>query len=393
MDVEMPFNAVQSKPRETYRILMLLTNAFDPDPRVHKEAKSLVHNGYDVTIICWDRDLKAPAREVIDGIKVERIYVQSTHARGTSQAAYLLLFWIKAFILALRKKPDAIHCHDFDTLPPGYLLSRVKSAKLVYDAHESYVDMLNGIPHWLKRAISTLENFLLPGSNLVITVGEILREHLENRGARRSCVVGNWKDPEDFVFPIELINAEKDRLGISKEQMIVCFIANLGYERQLPELIEAVKRNPDVFLILGGNGPAKSLAQEASVKHPNISYLGYVHPSKVPFYTALSDVIFYGFDKKNPNARFSAPNKLFEALAAGKAIIAGDFGELSKIVKETGCGVLLSSYSPERISAALGQMDSGKLEWIKERSDQAARNIYNWKEAHRQLIREYEYLL
>ena len=71
---------------------MLLTNSFNPDPRVHQEAKTLVENGYDVTILCWDRDLKAPPHEVIDEIIIERIYVRSTHGRESTQILFLLLF-------------------------------------------------------------------------------------------------------------------------------------------------------------------------------------------------------------------------------------------------------------------------------------------------------------
>ena len=78
------------------RVLMLLTNAFEPDPRVHQEAISLVENGYDVTILCWDRDRKFPPEEVIDGIKIERIYVRSTHGRGSTQVPFLLFFWLKS---------------------------------------------------------------------------------------------------------------------------------------------------------------------------------------------------------------------------------------------------------------------------------------------------------
>ena len=48
------------------KVLMLLTNAFDPDPRVHHEAKALVESGYDVTILCWDRDYKTPAYEITE---------------------------------------------------------------------------------------------------------------------------------------------------------------------------------------------------------------------------------------------------------------------------------------------------------------------------------------
>ena len=80
------------------KVLMLLTNAFDPYPRVYQEAKALVHAGYDVTILGRDRDLKSIPKERIDGIHAERIHIRSTHGRGTSQMLFLLYFWVKAFV-------------------------------------------------------------------------------------------------------------------------------------------------------------------------------------------------------------------------------------------------------------------------------------------------------
>lgn len=35
---------------------MLLSNGFSPDPRVYKEAVTLVKNGYEVIILAWDRE-------------------------------------------------------------------------------------------------------------------------------------------------------------------------------------------------------------------------------------------------------------------------------------------------------------------------------------------------
>ena len=134
-------------------ILMLLSNAFDPDPRVQREAAALVQSGSHVTIICWDRDLKSAPSDCIDGIYVERIRIASTHGRGIGQSFYLVLFWLLAFFRALRKPFDIVHAHDFDTLPLGYILSKCKKAKLIYDAHESYVGMVHNLPQFFKRVI------------------------------------------------------------------------------------------------------------------------------------------------------------------------------------------------------------------------------------------------
>ena len=51
---------------EKKHVLMLLSNPFRPDPRVHREAKSLVNAGYEVTILCWDRKQRYPTEETIE---------------------------------------------------------------------------------------------------------------------------------------------------------------------------------------------------------------------------------------------------------------------------------------------------------------------------------------
>ncbi len=372
---------------------MLLSNAFDPDPRVNREALALIEKGYDVTILCWDRDLKKPAFETIDNIEIERIFIPSTHGRGSTQIAFLLLFWIKALVRSLCiKKIDVVHAHDFDTLPLGFLISRFKKTKLVYDAHESYIDMLLNIPPLLKALIFRAENFFMKQTDLVITVGDILKQYLIKRGAPKVSVVGNWQDPEKFMFSPAEKQKIRDRFSIQKNQLVIVFIAHLGIERQLPQLIDAVKQSPDIYLLLGGYGPCENMAAQAAATHSNITYLGYVNPSDIPLYTAVSDIVFYGFDPNVPNAAFSAPNKLFEGLAAGKVIITGDFGEIGKIVKENDCGMILKEYTVDEIKNALSFLQNNNIDTFSNNAKSAGLNLFNWKMAKNELIKEYKYL-
>ena len=377
------------------QILMFLTNAFDPDPRVYQEAKVLIEKGYKVSILCWDRDPKAPFQENIDGIYVERIYVKSTHGRGSTQIIFLLLFWIKALIKALSKKIDITYCHDFDTLPLGYTISRLKKTKLVYDAHESYVDMLaNNVSPLIKKIISVAENYLLKKVDLTITVGDILKESLIKKGAFQVMVVGNWKQLTDFQFSAKVLEEEKTKLGIPKDALVVSYIAHLNPERKIEPLLRSIENEEDVFLVVGGRGPIEKIVRNSAQKHKNIIFLGFVHPLKVPFYVALSDVVYYGFDKNNPNAQYSAPNKLFEALAAGKAIITGDFGEIGHIVKKYNCGLILKDYSIEEIKKAINILkNKNYLIEIQNNSLKIAEKKYNWQMAKENLTKAIDKLL
>jgi hypothetical protein len=46
-------------------VIMLLSNAFRPDPRVLKEANGLAEAGYNIYLICWDRKGEFPEVETL----------------------------------------------------------------------------------------------------------------------------------------------------------------------------------------------------------------------------------------------------------------------------------------------------------------------------------------
>ena len=57
-------------------VKMILTNGFDPDLRVYKEAKYIISLGHQLEIICWDREsrYKDKPSETIEGISIKRFY-------------------------------------------------------------------------------------------------------------------------------------------------------------------------------------------------------------------------------------------------------------------------------------------------------------------------------
>src|SRR6185437_2616317 len=162
--------------------------------------------------------------------------------------------------------------------------------------------------------------------------------------SRSTVVVGNWKLLSEYSLKDPIRSQVRQQLNIPGDALAVCFIANLGRERHIPELVQAIMRRPAVHLIIGGTGPQAEMVARAASTHPNIHFLGYVKPHDISRYTMAGDVLFYGFDLANPNAQYSAPNKLFEALAAGKPMISGHFGEIEQIIGKNQCGILVQRF-------------------------------------------------
>jgi glycosyltransferase involved in cell wall biosynthesis len=375
-------------------ILMLLTNAYDPDPRVRQEALALIGMGCRVRLLAWDRDLKAPAAECMEGVEVERVFLPSTHGRGGAQIFFYAWLYLKMLWRGMRTPFDVVHCHDLDTLPLGFLLGKLKRKPIVYDAHESFPDMLEGsVPRTMQRTLVRLENFFIRRIDLLITVGEKLRRHFAERGARRSVVVGNWKRLSDFSRTGQQNREVRRRLGIPDGALAVVCITQLLRDRKIEELLAAIEDRPDVYVILGGKGILKDWIVQSAAANPRILFVGYVSGKQIADYTCASDVVYYGFDPQNPNARFSAPNKLYEALTAGRPLITGDFGEIAEVVREAQCGIVLPEYSAEEIRGALDVLANPHVRNSMSANASRFGASLNWEKGEETLHREYSRFL
>ena len=322
-------------------VCMLVTNRGIDDPRVCMEAEALARRGYSLTVIGWDREADKSVESSINGVRFLRLMLRSTHGRGITQPIFLTGFWLRALPVIRQLRPDVIHCHDLDTLPLGWRAARLLRADLVFDAHENYPDMMVGhLPSIAVKALRELQRRLVQRCDLVITVGNRLADHYRQMGAGKVIVVGNWKDPADFEFSADQIAGTRRELGLRNDVIAICFVANLGPERRLEPLLAAVAGDKRFACVIGGDGPQADLVREYARRNDNITYLGRVAPARVPLITAACDVVYYGFDETNPNARWSAPNKLYEAIAAGKPVLTGDFGEIGQTVREERCGLI-----------------------------------------------------
>jgi glycosyltransferase involved in cell wall biosynthesis len=373
---------------------MLLTNAYDPDPRVRQEALALIGMGCRVRILAWDRDLKSPATECMEGVEVERVFLSSAHGRGTSQLFFYAWLYLKMFWRGMRTSFDVVHCHDLDTLPLGFMLGKLKGKPIVYDAHESFTDMLEGSVHpVVQSGLVCLENLLMRRIDLLITVGEKLRRHFEERGARRSVVVGNWKRLGDFLRTEQQNREVRQRLGIPDGAILVVCITQLLTDRKIEELLATAEERVNVYVIIGGKGVLEDLVVHAAATNPRIRFVGFVSGKQIADYTCAADVVYYGFDPQNPNARFSAPNKLYEALAAGRPLITGDFGEIADVVRESECGIVMSEYSTEEIGRAIEALEDIGVRRSMSANAKHTGTAKNWEKGEEILTQEYVAML
>lgn len=387
--------------REKPKVLMLLTNPFLPDPRVLKEARSLSQK-YEVTIWALDPEGKYKHCEAVERIRVERThlaFLRPVRSLMLKLRVTLLvdvaLFYLRSWRLLLRKF-KIVHSHDIMPLALALFLGKLKGARIVFDAHEDFAALVScRRGRWIVRSLFRFERLLMRYVDAVIVVGDIMKEEYRERTSRPIHVVGNWSDPQEFRRPPERSIASRARNARRDGRLIVSYLAGIHPNRILLPLLEAAREDPEVFIIVAGGrrgDPVALAVEETMAGLSNGLYLGWVDRKELNAYIAYTDVVYYCLLPADPNNRYYVGNTISSALAAGKAVITTEIGELGRVVKAEGCGIVMPEASKEHVISAFAKLKERRYLRILQQNAARASRVYNWQKAERVLLALYEEL-
>lgn len=371
---------------------MLLTNPFRPDPRVYQEAKALVSDGHDVTILCWDREGNYPSEEVIDGIKITRLFIPSRYGVVSDFIPGILKFYIKSIKYAKNIKWDVIHAHDLDTLPLAVILSKLGGGKIVYDVHDHYTSMIEDVVSpKISRIIRYFEKVMIKQTDArIAATNDLGMEIFKNM---RYVVVMNAKDLKEYNIPEETVWKFRKEIN-PEDKFLIVYIGILKMWTSLPQIIDAVKDMKDVLLLIGGDGPHKAEILKKIKDAENIRYLGWIKRESIPLYTKASDIIILISNPDKDYTRVAVPNKIMEALASGKPIIAGEGTAGGRIVKECNAGLLCRfgdvKCIQKRIRYLMENVDA--CQEFGKNARKCAEKKYNWEVMSERLLNLYSSL-
>jgi len=301
---------------------MTLSNPFKPDPRVYKEARSLVKYGYDVTIIAWDREGKYPKEELVDGIKIKRIKLKSRYGDFLDFILKLPLFYIMALLILIKEDFDVIHTHDFDTAFLGFIIKTLKGKRWVYDIHDLYECFIEIKP--LAKIVSYIDSWLTQKCDSIIVVNEKFVKILRERGRKGEVIV-----IMNTISPIE-IPVKKDK------DFSIFYGGVLSRGRFIIEMIEIAKELGITIKIAGLGVLLEEVKKRCKDK---CKFYGYI-----PYYKSLEElskahVTFAIYDPSIKNNQFASPNKLFEAMALETVPLVTKDTVMEEIVKMGKCGI------------------------------------------------------
>jgi len=381
---------------------MLLTNAFSSDPRVNKEARSLVEAGYQVTVIAWDKSRAHTRLETRDGIKIERIHAWPTYGHPLKKIVFLPLFWISVIVKLIFRSFHYLHCHDFDTLPCGFFLGKVRGKKIIYDQHDYYSRMIKSnknIPKIIKKPainiVDRLEKYFVRHIDKIIVVEEVMASDYPGLGDKL-VIVSNF--PELNFFPDEITPHDEVR---SRRLIYVGIMTGIRGIRQCIEAVALAREKvKEIELMLVGvindvqlNNDIQKMMREDKYQEV-VKLVGQVPYSRVPRYLNSAGIGLLLFQPVDYHLRAPYQNKLFEYAGFGLPIIASDFQVYEDTIRKHKCGILVDPTDPVKIAEAIVYLVEHPAEAraMGKRGIEMVRENYNWSCSEKNLLRLYRSL-
>ena len=347
-------------------IVMLVVSALRIDPRVEREARTLVSSGYHVCIICPDLS-QPPLHSVpIDwGVGIDFYILDWSAANYVNESQYLDGALMLA--AALRYKPLAFHCHDLNTSIVGLTASRIVGCKCVCDFHEWFSENVSWDvptsswkphPDEVREIYRAAERLVMSQADEVITVCESIADELNlTSGKSERCVSVIRNIPSHNQKSNKHVSLRK-QLGVANGKLLLLWQGGTGPTRLLEPVIEALKFATKITFVI--RGPSldlfgegyKSLAREHGVED-RLILLPPVESAEVVAAANGADVGIWTLPKLSKNFYYALPNKIFEYLYAELPLLCANFPEAEKIINKYQVGLTFDPYDPQSIASAM----------------------------------------
>jgi glycosyltransferase involved in cell wall biosynthesis len=212
----------------------------------------------------------------------------------------------------------------------------------------------------LYRGNRDLETGCMLAADLVVTLGEAMRDEIAARGvpAEKILIVPNAV-AEEFLRPLPDAAALRRQLNIDPGEYVVGVVSTLTPHEGIGTLLEATSilrsRGLPVRALIVGDGPERAALQRQAAAcglAQAAMFTGRVPAAKVREFHALLDVFVI---PRTPDrvCQLVTPLKPVEAMASGLCVVTSEVNALTEIVKHEVTGVLTVPQDPVSLADRL----------------------------------------
>ena len=378
------------------RIVYLWDADYPWDVRTEKVCSALTHAGHDVHIVARNRARRPEVERLAEGT-VHRLRPWKVGRKLDGALSFPAFFsprWLRRLREVCRQvKADVIIARDLPLCPTAIRVGQKLGIPVMLDMAENYPAMMREIwdagrkKPWdvlvrNPRIVSAVERWCLPRLDSVLVVVKESGDRLQRLGldASKIAVVSNTppraRVSEDWLQKHE----QRDRLDI-------VYLGLLEIPRGVGELLQAAailrKANVPFRLRIVGDGRDRQLleaeARELGLTNANVEFLGRLEHERALQVVSSAQI---GIVPHHADEAWNTtiPNKLFDYMAAGLAVVSSDAIPPARILAETNAGLIFRSGDARSLAQALIKLRNVA---IRKRIAAAGRDAvarkYNWE--------------
>jgi len=334
--------------------------------RSYHLARGMVDNGIDVEVITAHNnsyyDLK-----IIDGIKVHYLPIAYDQNFGFLRRILAFILFVQSAKKWIKKIPRTdflyITSTPLTTGLVGLWAKRKFAIPYLFEVRDLWPDapiQVGAIRNpLLKRLLYALEKRIYRHALKVIALSPGIADSIRKKCTRCTIhIIPNFSDTSEF-FP-----APKDQGFLEKSKLkntfTIAYTGAIGKVNAVEEILELArisqKEGKDFqFVVMGKGAQLPHLLQRAKeLQLRNFFYFPFGSKQEVSKLLNVADMAFISFDHL-PVLKTNSPNKFFDALAAGKAILVNHKGWVYDLVKIHELGIY---FNPKKPVEALKKIDS-----------------------------------
>jgi glycosyltransferase involved in cell wall biosynthesis len=347
--------------------VLIVTQYFWPESfRINDLALGLRGRGHEVTVFTGMPNYPSgrffpgygffgPRREDFDGFPVHRVPL---FPRGGGQRWRLALNYFSFAILASLLAPircrgafDLIFVYEPSPVTvgiPAIMLKKFKRAPIMFWVQDLWPESLSAtgavrselLLHWVAKLV----RFIYRRCDRILVQSEGFLPSVTALGAdpQRVAYFPNWA--ETLYRPVATPKDAPERKEMPAG-FCVMFAGNIGAAQSFETILEAaalLRHHQDIRWVVVGDGHRKAWVEAQIVERglkEKVHLLGPRHADVMPRYFALADALLVTL-KRDPIFALTIPSKVQSYLACAKPILAALDGEGSRIVRESGAGIV-----------------------------------------------------
>lgn len=356
------------------KIILTVTTDLVFDQRMKRICGSLSKNGYQVQLVGREKKKSPPlANEPYKQVRLRCFFEKGK--------LFYLEYNIRLFLYLLRQKTDVFCGIDLDTLLPAFLVAKIKSAPLVYDAHEYFTEMEEVVPRKMVKWVwKSVEKLAVPHCAAAYTVSNGYAQLFENEYPTKFEIVRN-------------VTILKEEFPYKKTTRIILYQGAVNHGRGLFNVVKAMKQVEGQLIICGMGDVHEDLVQLTKDLNleDKVTFTGYLKPAELLKYTKQAQIGLTLFEAEGLSNRFSLANRFFDYFHSGVPQLAMNYPEYVDFNKRYEVANLLENLAPNTIAKSINQLldDESYYNQLFENTLKARKEV-NWQSEEKTLIGVYQ---